>query len=322
MKSGKLLLGLIIISFMLISCNNNNSINTAKEIIAETIEKEDVALSPIELLNLTEFNWTNEEIEYIKEMNKTGHIKIATKINATVYSPLDDGTISGFHYKVIEEFTNLAGIKIELQLVEWNDYFYKEGADLEKVKSDSDYSYVPSLIEEVDLYIDGITSLPWREKMFDIIKFVPSKQMIITRKDSVPLSLSELNNKTCSMVKDTSMEQNLNIIITDNALDITYVYVDDFDLMTRKVINGEADFTVVDSDAAYRLINQNDNITVAMPISEVQMMGWAIHKDDLALNSIIHKYLEYAQNNQLLDLYWEEAYGVTFIDYLKVLQLD
>ena len=274
------------------------------------------------MLNLTEFNWTNDEILYIKELNKKGYIKIATKINSTVYFPLDDGTILGFHYNIIEEFAKLAGIKVDLQLVEWNDYFYKEGADLEKVKSDLNYSYVPTLIEDVDLYIDGITSLPWREKMFDIIKFVPSKQMIITRKDDVLLSLSDLNNKTYSMVKDTSMEQNMDIIINDNALETTCFYVEDFDLMVQKVIDGEVYFTVVDSDATYRVINENDNITVAMPISEIQIMGWGIHKEDQILNSILYKYLEYAQNNQILDYYWKDAYGMTFINYLKILQLD
>lgn len=321
MKLWKLLCSVIIISFLLISCSNN-TLDTAKEKEAETSEIEDIVWSPIELLNLTEFNWTNDEILYIKELNKKGYIKIATKINSTVYFPLDDGTILGFHYNIIEEFAKLAGIKVDLQLVEWNDYFYKEGADLEKVKSDLNYSYVPTLIEDVDLYIDGITSLPWREKMFDIIKFVPSKQMIITRKDDVLLSLSDLNNKTYSMVKDTSMEQNMDIIINDNALETTCFYVEDFDLMVQKVIDGEVYFTVVDSDATYRVINENDNITVAMPISEIQIMGWGIHKEDQILNSILYKYLEYAQNNQILDYYWKDAYGMTFINYLKILQLD
>jgi membrane-bound lytic murein transglycosylase MltF len=158
--------------------------------------------------------------------------------------------------------------------------------------------------------------------MFDIIKFVPSKQMIITRKGEEPESISDLNNKTCSMVTDTSMAANMNLLIEEHDLTITYDYVDDFDLMGQKVIDGEVDFTVVDSDAAYRLINQNEILTVALPISQMQIMGWAIHKDDKVLNSVLQKYLVYAQNNQLLDRYWEESYGVTFIDYLKILQLD
>jgi membrane-bound lytic murein transglycosylase MltF len=152
--------------------------------------------------------WTSEEVSFIKELHQKGSIKIATKISFAIYLPQSDGTITGFHYNVLKEFADLLKIKIHVKLITWNDYFYKEGEDLERVKKDPDYAFVPSLIKNVDLYLDGITALPWREKLFDIIKFVPSRQMIVSRKENLPLNLSDLNNKVCAMVKNTSMEYN------------------------------------------------------------------------------------------------------------------
>jgi len=157
----------------------------------------------IPLLNIEGIEWTVEEKAFIRELNKKGHIDIASKIHSAVYMPQSDGTITGFHYSVLNEFAELVNVEIEVELVDWNAYFYKEGEDLEKVQNDPDYFYVPTLIEDVDLYIDGLTSLPWREKMFDIIKFVPSKQLVVLEKENAPIQLKDLNDKTCSVVKDT-----------------------------------------------------------------------------------------------------------------------
>ncbi|PKG85180.1 hypothetical protein CXF85_06150 [Colwellia sp. 75C3] len=84
----------------------------------------------IPLLAIEGANWTKEEVAYIKAMNQKGSIKVATKISSAVYVPHEDGSHSGFHYKVLEEFANLVGIKIDGKIVTWNDYFYKQGEDL------------------------------------------------------------------------------------------------------------------------------------------------------------------------------------------------
>lgn len=149
----------------------------------------------IPLLSIQGAHWTQEEQDFIRELHKGGSIKIATKISSAVYVPQQDGSISGFHYSVLKEFADLAKINIDIKLVTWDNYFYKRGRDLEKAKSDPHYAYVPSLIESVDLYLDGITALAWREKMFDIVKYVPSRQMIVTRKDNRPNKLESLDGK-------------------------------------------------------------------------------------------------------------------------------
>ena len=91
--------------------------------------------------------------------------------------------------------------------------------------------------------------------------------------------------------------------------------------MEQLVSNGKADFTVFDSDRAFAAIERHNNLTVAWPISDIQIMGWAIHKNEHVLNSILGKYLKHAQHTAILDKYWKIGYGVTFIEYLRVMNI-
>jgi len=274
----------------------------------------------IPILNIKSIMWTAEEIQFIEELNKKGSISIASVISYSVYEPQVDGTIRGFHYNLINEFSKLLNIKLNILVVKnWDVYFYKNGESIERVKKDPNYTYTPELIEKVDLYIEGITALPWREKLFDIIKFVPSKQLLVVRKNESIKKYSDLNNKICVMVKNTSMELNLEKIKKDNNINFRYIYVDDFDLMDKMVSEKKADFTVFDGVRAYVAIYKYKNLTINMPVSEIEMLGWAINKKNKILKSIIQKYLKYAQENGTFDKYWEKDYGITFIEFLKVL---
>lgn len=275
----------------------------------------------IPLLSIKGADWTREEVAYIKAMNQKGSIKIATKVSSVVYVPHENGPPTGFHYSVLKEFADLAKIKIEIKLVTWNDYFYKKGEDLARAKIDQNYSYVPSLLEDVDLYVDGITALSWREKMFDIVKFVPSRQMLISRAENKFGQISELNNKSCVMVKNTSMELYLEKIKNVHQIDFNCVTVNNFDSMDLMVSEGKVDFTVYDSDRAFTALHNYENLTILWPISDLQLMGWAINKENKILKGILEKYIKYAQENAILDKYWKLSYGVTFVEYLKILNL-
>ncbi|MFT6153845.1 MAG: membrane-bound lytic murein transglycosylase MltF [Bermanella sp.] len=275
----------------------------------------------IPLLSIESISWTEEETAYIKALNHKGKIVVATKINKSAYYPLKNSGISGFHYSALKKFSDLAQIKIDIKLVKWKEYFHKQGKDLTRVKTEIDYQYTPTLIENVDIYLDGITSTPWREKMFDIIKFVPSRQMIITRKDTLHNNLSDLNGKICAMVKHTSMEQNLLKIMHTKKINIIFMYVNNFEEMEQLVSSGKADFTIFNSDRAFSVLRTYDNLTIAWHISEIQVMGWAINKKEYVLKSILKKYLNYAQNSEILDKYWFAHYGVPFIEYLRVINI-
>ena len=117
------------------------------------------------------------------------------------------------------------------------------------------------------------------------------------------------------------MEKNLNQIKKVYNIDFNCMTINDFDLMDSMVSEGKADFTVYDSDRAFTALNNYQNLTILWPISELQLMGWAINKENKILKGILVKYIKYAQENAILDKYWKLSYGVTFVEYLKVLNL-
>jgi len=275
----------------------------------------------IPLLSIKGTSWTSDETTYIKALHQRGSITIATKVSTAIYMPEADGSISGFHYSVMKDFAGLLNISINKKIVSWDEYFYKSGEDLAKIKADKSYTYTPSLLESVDLYVDGFTVLDWREKMFDIIKFVPSRQMIVSRKGNKPNNIDDLNNKVFAMISNTSMKGHLEKIKADNQVTFTYLDVDSFDDMDRFVSEGKADFTVYDSDRAFVALGNYENLTIVWPISDIQIMGWAVNKNNPVLKSILEKYMSYALEEAVLDKYWKLSYGVTFVEYLQVLGL-
>ncbi|MGD9369107.1 MAG: transporter substrate-binding domain-containing protein [Desulfobacteraceae bacterium] len=273
----------------------------------------------IPLLHVKGIKWTDQEVQFIQALHKKGSISVASEISYSVYEPQADGTIRGFHYHVIDEFSKLVDIRVNVLTVHWNDYFLKKGESVDRVKTDPNYTYSPELLDKVDLYVEGITALPWREQLFDIIKFVPSRQLLVIRKDERISNYADLNNKTCVMVKNTSMEFNLEKTREKHHIQFDYIYVDDFDLMDQMVSQKKADFTVFDAVRAFVAIYEYKNLKIGMPVSEIEMLGWGIHKKNTILKSIIAKYLNYAQTQGIFDKYWKQDYGITFVEFLKVL---
>ncbi|MFT7562353.1 MAG: membrane-bound lytic murein transglycosylase MltF [Flavobacteriales bacterium] len=127
--------------------------------------------------------------------------------------------------------------------------------------------------------------------------------------------------KVCAMVINTSMMQNLERLKKTANISFSYTLTDNFDELDKLVSQGRADFTVYDSDRAFAALKNYPNLTIAWPISDTQMMGWAIHKNNTVLKGILDKYINYAQETAILDKYWKRSYGVSFVEYLKILHL-
>jgi membrane-bound lytic murein transglycosylase MltF len=122
-------------------------------------------------------------------------------------------------------------------------------------------------------------------------------------------------------VNHTSLEQNISKIKHANNIDFNCTTISEFDAMDAMVSRGQVDFTVYDSDRAYVALKRYKNLTILWPISELQVMGWAVNKKKKILKGVMEKYIMYAQENAILDKYWQRSYGVTFVDYLKILNL-
>jgi len=276
--------------------------------------------APIPLLNEKSIKLTEDEVKFIKELNKRGELKIGTTYQENTYFIDKNGQKIGFHYKIAEDFAKMAGVKLNIKIVEeWSSYFYKKGEDIEKVKTDEKYSYTPELFGEVELYVAGITALPWRERLFDIVKFIPNKQMVVCRRDERVKKIDELENKTAVFVKNSSFENNFMRIAREKKMNTKIIYVEDFMETSKIVANGKNLFTIHDSDNAFRAVAEYKSLTIAFPISDLEMIGWGVAKDNKILNSVLTKYLKFARDKGVMDKYWKETFGATFSEYITVL---
>jgi membrane-bound lytic murein transglycosylase MltF len=282
----------------------------------DKVSKPSANALPIE--NISEISLDEKELAYLKKLNEKGSIKVATLVTKDLYLPQPDGTIDGFHYNLLKKFADLINIDIEVEIRPIGDFFYKEGYELERVMTEPDYAYVPTLLEEVDLYLAGITDVPWREKMFDIVRFIPSRQLVVTRNDLNITTYEDLNNKICLITDHTSLKDNLDEIKNTQNLNFEYKFIKDIDDIDKFISEGEGDFTVYDSDRAIISRKRYENLKIAMPLSEVEYMGWALKNEDTELKTVLDKYIEYSIVNGIMDEHWNKVYGESYIEYLNL----
>jgi len=178
---------------------------------------------------------------------------------------------------------------------------------------------VPDLIKEVDLYVDTITSLPWRVKLLRLINTIPTKQMILTRKGEEIKSLQELKGKVISVQPETSYATRLKELEKELNTKFKYLFVKKTHDTSDAVSQKKADALLKDSNGAMKLIKEYDNLSISIPASKVQYLAWAVKKDNEILASVIEKYLDYSRKSGLMGKFWLTDYAITLTEYNKLL---
>jgi len=263
-------------------------------------------------------NFTEREKEYISKLKKN-KLKIACRKKTTVYEPQKDGTAEGFQYLLAKSFADYLGVDLEIQSVTFDDYFNKDGKVPEVVKTDKNYSYTPDLIEKVDIYVDSITILPWREKLLRFIKTIPTIQLVVTRKGEEIKTLSGLKEKVISVMPQTSHAARLKQIELKLGAKFKYFETATSALMMDAVVNKKADITLWDSNQVIYLLKREKHLSVSIPASEIQHLAWAVKKSNETLASILEKYLEYAEKSGLMNKLWLTNYDISLKEYKKLL---
>jgi len=109
---------------------------------------------------------------------------------------------------------------------------------------------------------------------------------------------------------------------TNSSFKIEYVNVADTGELAKAVSKGIADAAVLDGIVTIEDMKKYANITIAMPASDsINWSCWAVKKGDVVLSGIIKKYLNYAKSTGVFDKEWEDSFGMTFVDFLKLLNL-
>lgn len=270
--------------------------------------------SVIEAMNLT-----REELAYIDNLRKRGNVRIALQNNVVGYNP-DAQVQTGYNYLLAEDFAKVIGVDLEMVIVDqFTRFFWKNGETPEEVKTNSAYFYVPDLFEEVDIYADNLTHLPWRSQILNQIEGVPVSTVVVQKKGSQIESMKDLDGMTVALNRDTSYEVVLNNIVKDQGIQVEIYDVFNDVGAYEAVIDGQADVTITDSDLAFLILRDYPDLEIVLQASKTQFLGWAVKKEDDVLASILTKYMEAMKANGKFDQYWETTYGVSYPEYMRLL---
>lgn len=289
-----------------------------KEVETTPIETEDDLTEVKSFLTETEF--TSEERAYIEGLREKKILVVATRELDSVYEVDENGLVSGFNFLLLEQFANDLSVQLEPVIVNFSDYFGVGGIIPDEIKTNPNYVYTPDLFSEVDIYCDVITVLPWREKLIRFIKIVPVRQIAITRTGEELETLNDLYGKEIALKPDTSYESRLHEIENELNLHFIYYYVDATSDQQKAVSEGLADVSIQDSNLAIKEIRKYDNLSMSIPITEIQEQGWGVSREAELLESILNKYIQYAKRTGIMDKLWEDEYEITLFEYLKLLE--
>ncbi len=268
---------------------------------------------------LEAMNLSAEEREVIDQIRSRGELRVAMQPNVVGYMTDGEDQI-GFNYVLADELAKVIGVDLKVTVVDqFTKYFWKDGATPPEIKFDTSYFYVPDLFNEVDIYADNFTHMAWRKQILNQIEVVPVSTVIVQRVGAGIRKLDDLDGLTAAINKDTAYETVLNDITDRYDIHVeivpTYSDMESYDVVSR----GGADFAIVDSDIAFLVLQDFEDLEISIQSSESAFIGWAVKKEDDILASILTKYFTALKHSGMFDVYWEQAYGVSYAEYMRLI---
>lgn len=221
------------------------------------------------------------------------------------YANFVTGGGDGMDVELMMLFAGNLGVKYEYVKTDWNNIFADLTGKKVNPKGD-DIEIVGKAPIKGDVAANGITIIPWREKIADFsTPTFPNQVWLVSRSDS-PLKPIKptgdidkdiaavkklLKNRTLLGKAKTCLDPSL------YSIDLTGAKVRLFDgtlnELAPAVINGESELTLLDiPDALVALQKWPGQIKVIGPISKMQDMGAAFSKDSPKLRAAFNKFLD------------------------------
>ncbi len=254
-----------------------------------------------------------------ERLAKAGGLRVATTASASIYEPTPVGAPAGapggFHARLATDFAAWLGIPVRFRTVPFEAYFTAGG----KVYGEG-LSPPPGSRSDVfrsdDLIVNSLAALPWRAPLMRVIPFLPNRILTVTRKGEELATLRDLAGKRVVVVARTSYESALRALRArlGIAFDIATV-PDTSDDFYGEVAAGRADVTLRDADVAVKVAPSYPSLSIGLPISDLQMTGWAVAPGDEELAAAVEEYLAAAGADGSLARIWLDSYGMRLEDY-------
>ncbi|MBN2048950.1 MAG: transporter substrate-binding domain-containing protein [Spirochaetales bacterium] len=260
-----------------------------------------------------------EEEALLNGLRARGGLRAAIDGEQTVYEVSEEGIKTGLHYNLALAVAQTLEVPLRLRQVSFNEFFAKDGVVPDRIKTDPEYSYVPDLLLDVDLYIGTLSPLSWRKKFLSFIPLHPTKLVYLTRDDTPKIDSENLKGLVFSLLPNTSYEDWLKEHVDLSGLSV--LEVPSGEEAVRVVSAGEADITISDANLAFARMRTYDNITFYPADNEVDSISWAVARNNLLLKNLLEKTLEHLMKTRVFNDIWEDYYGIPFSRYLELLSL-
>jgi membrane-bound lytic murein transglycosylase MltF len=233
----------------------------------------------------------------------------------------DDCRFSGPAYEAAMAFVNYLGNGVvpRFRSVGWDEQFFnKQG-----VTAHAD-GYTPELLAsgECDFYPSNMAKNEWRSQKIDFVTLFPNRRMVVVKRSERDRfkTLADLAGKTAVIEKNTSfhtwlLEQNQKAFAS-HPVTIRVMPVDEG---IRAVMGGEADFTIIDADAAiWAVRNQYTESDMAFAVGPTDEIGWAFRKEDKDLQNTAREFFEQQRTvkDSELNRIWQTYYGMSLTDFI------
>ena len=247
-------------------------------------------------------------------------LRAATIHVAGTFEEAPDGKRSGLDYEMVKDFARVLGLPLELTVPhDLTRFFSHNGVIPRDVETNTSLTYTPDLLRTVDLYIGPFSVLPWRERLMTIVPLYPMQNFLAGRKGEEIRSVSQLNGKRLTVLKDSMQDNLLRNLASRENLTFQFRYSRPEDDLFAAVAEGKADYTLDGALFFAQNRAKMQGLSLSPFPSDPVRVGWCLKKDDTVLAGLVRKYLTKIQENGAFVRWFESAYGTSFSDYLSLL---
>ncbi len=235
---------------------------------------------------------------------RTGKITVLTRNNANCYYLYRDQPM-GFEYDLANAFADHLGVRLELKIAEkWEGMI----PDIQTGEADmiaADLTVTAKRLKQV-AFSDGYLAI---------------RQQILTNRNHQNIhSPADLAGQTVHVRRGTSYQERLEEMqLSGINLEIRLHIDVPTEELIRQVSDGEIEITVADEHIALLNRRYYPRVRIALPISDKQPVGWAIHKQARKLRQRINRFFTIIKSNGVYaEIYDRYFSNLEMFDYVDV----
>lgn len=261
----------------------------------------------------------DRELAYLGELQATGVIRYGVISTQESYYLSESGEYRGFDYVFAREFAEALGVSAQFSEQEQiSDFFTRDGEFDNNVIGDPEISYVPDLMDEVDIYAAPFGINDWRRKLVSMVPFFPVGVVIIGPEASGIESYEDLDGLSVAVRPGDFQIPLLQSIMEEQNINVEFVKYTDAQETFNILRDGRADITIDGSLFLARTVQELDDMEVSQLTLSLVPVGWAVDPREEPLTALLEKFVAHSLENGDFASVWEREMGINFDYYLDL----